>query len=316
MRIHSLPAEPGNVRVGVIDRSHPPRLHIESGDEVRLSTLNLWAGEVGFGEPFETVVAVRQRYAGRGPHTLTGPIAVRGAKPGDVLKVEVLRLDVGPTAMNIMTPAGQSRGLLAPEFVHGSVRHYALDRERMVAPFGHGIEVPLRPFLGIMGVAPPGEGPHISSVPGPFGGNIDCADLVAGSTLYLPVWMDDAMFYAGDAHAAQGHGEVNGTALETTMELAHLRLTVQAGRPIAAPRAETATHWITLDFDADLHIAARRALSAMVDLVSGLAGMPREEAYRLCSIAADLVVTQMVNGNQGIHVKLAKSIVGASSAPP
>jgi acetamidase/formamidase len=179
----------------------------------------------------------------------------------------------------------------------------------MTTDFGGGIQIPLRPFLGIMGVAPAGDGPHISSVPGPFGGNIDCADLVAGATLYLPVWADEALFYAGDAHAAQGHGEVNGTALETSMELARLRLTLERGRTLAAPQAETPTHWITMDFDASLEIAARRALAAMVDLIAARNRLPREEAYRLCSIAADLIVTQMVNGNQGIHVKLLKTLL-------
>ncbi|MGE4242445.1 acetamidase/formamidase family protein [Ramlibacter sp.] len=308
MTTHTLLAAPDTIQVGVIDRAHAPRLRVASGDEVQLSTLNLWAGEVAFGDPFEKVVAARQRYAGKGPHTITGPIAVAGARRGDVLRVDVLQLDVGPTAMNLMTPAGQSRGVLAADFPEGSVRHFRLDRETMTADFGYGIAVPLRPFLGIMGVAPPDDGVHVSSVPGPFGGNIDCAELVAGTTLYLPVWMDDAMFYAGDAHAAQGHGEVNGTAFETTMDSARLRLTVETGRTLEAPQAETPTHWITMDFDADLHAAARRALAAMVDFIAQRADMPRVEAYRLCSVAADLVVTQMVNGNRGIHVKLAKNI--------
>jgi acetamidase/formamidase len=309
MTLHRLEANLDTVRVGVIDRAHPPLLHVDSGDEVYLSTLGLWAGEVAFGEPFEKVMQVRARYPGRGPHSITGPIAVRGARCGDVLRVDILELQVGATAMNVMTPAGQSRGVLASDFPTGSVRHFRLDRERMTTDFGHGIEIALRPFLGIMGVAPHDDGPHISSVPGPFGGNIDCADLIAGTTLYLPVWADQALFYAGDAHAAQGHGEVNGTALETSMELARLRLTLEQGHALAAPQAETPAHWITMDFDPDLSAAARRALSAMVDLIARRNGLPREEAYRLCSIAADLIVTQMVNGHQGIHVKLPKRLL-------
>jgi acetamidase/formamidase len=314
MAIHHLKAGPGTVRVGVIDRAHAPLLRVDPGDELHLSTLGLWADEVGFGEPFEKVARARARYAGRGPHSITGPVAVRGARPGDVLRVDILELRVGERALNVMTPGSQSRGVLAADFANGSVRHFRLDRERMTTDFGYGIEIALTPFLGIMGVAPPGDGPHISSVPGPFGGNIDCADLVAGTTLYLPVWADEALFYAGDAHAAQGHGEVNGTALETSMELARLRLALQRGEPLAAPQAETPAHWITMDFDPDLTAAARRALAAMVDLIARRNAMPREDAYRLCSIAADLIVTQMVNGHQGIHVKLPKTLLRPTGA--
>lgn len=315
MAIHRLEAGPDTVRVGLIDRGYPPLLTIDPGDEVHLSTLGLWAGEVRFGAPFDEVMKVRQRYSGRGPHSLTGPIAVRGAKAGQVLRVDILQLDVGPTGLNLMAPGASSRGLLASDFPQGSVRHFHLDRITMTAEFADGIRVPLRPFLGILGVAPKDEGPHSSSIPGPFGGNIDCADLVAGTTLFLPIWVDDALFYAGDAHAAQGHGEVNGTALETSMELARLRLSVEPGPALSAPRAETPTHWITMDFDRDLRTAARRALSAMVDLIGTLARLSREDAYRLCSLAADLVITQVVNGHQGAHVRLAKSLLDARHRP-
>ncbi|MCG3189152.1 MAG: hypothetical protein LKCHEGNO_01425 [Burkholderiaceae bacterium] len=309
MTVHRLDAGPDTVRVGVIDRAFPPLLTIDPGDEVRLSTLGLWGGEVPFGASFDEVMQIRQRYAGHGPHSLTGPIAVRGARAGQVLRVDILRLDVGPTAMNLMAAGAQSRGLLAADFPHGSVRHFQLDRETMTTEFGAGVRVPLRPFLGIMGVAPRDEGPRTSVVPGPFGGNIDCADLVAGTTLYLPIWVDGALFYAGDAHAAQGHGEVNGTALETSMDLAHLRLSIEPGAPLSAPRAETPTHWITMDFDRELHTAARLALRAMVEHLAAVASLSREEAYRLCSVAADLVITQIVNGHAGVHVRVPKALL-------
>lgn len=309
MTTHRLDASPDTVRIGLIDRGYPPVLTIEPGDELQLSTWSLWAGEVAFGASLDEVLEVRRRYLGRGPHSLTGPVAVRGAKAGQVLRVDILQLDVGSTGFNLMTPGQHSRGLLAADFPEGSVRHFKLDRRTMTADFRDGVRVPLRPFLGILGVAPAEEGPHISSVPGPFGGNIDCADLVAGTTLFLPIWVDEALFYAGDAHATQGHGEVNGTALETSMELARLKLSIELGATLMAPRAETPTHWITMDFDEDLRTAARRALSAMVDLIVASKGWARDEAYRLCSLAADLIVTQVVNGRQGIHVRLAKDIL-------
>lgn len=306
--IHHLKASAETVRVGVIDRSFAPLLTIDPGDEVHLSTVGLWGGEVPFGAPFEEVTRIRQRYPGCGPHSLTGPIAVRNAQAGQVLRVDILELQVGATALNLMTPGARSRGLLADEFAHGSVRHYRLDRERMSDDFAPGICLPLRPFLGILGVAPRTPGVHSSVAPGPFGGNIDCADLVAGTTLFLPIQVDGALFYAGDAHALQGHGEVNGTALETSMELARLRLSIEPGPALSAPRALTPTHWITMDFDPDLRSAARRALAAMVEQLSTQAQLTREDAYRLCSLAADLIVTQVVNGHQGVHVRLPRSV--------
>jgi len=308
MAIHRLEAGPDTIRVGLIDRSFPPLLTVDPGDEVHLSTLGLWGGEVAFGASFDEVMRVRERYAGRGPHSLTGPIAVRGARAGQVLRVDILQLELGGFGMNLMAPGISSRGLLAEDFALGSVHHFRFDRDRRSAEFVDGIRVPLRPFLGILGVAPKDEGPRSSMVPGPFGGNIDCADLVAGTTLFLPIQVDGALFYAGDAHATQGHGEVNGTALETSMELARLRLSIEPGPPIAAPRAETPTHWITMDFDRDLRTAARLALSAMLDHVVSHTRLARDDAYRLCSLAADLIVTQVVNGNQGVHVRLPKSL--------
>lgn len=316
MAIHRLEAGPDTIRVGLIDRSYPALLTVDPGDEVHLSTLGLWAGEVAFGAPFEEVMRVRARYAGRGPHSITGPIAVRGAKAGQILRVDILELQVGDVGMNLMAPGANSRGLLADDFPQGSVRHFRLDRERMTVEFADGIRLPLRPFLGILGVAPADEGPHSSVLPGAFGGNIDCAELVAGTTLFLPIQVDGALFYAGDAHALQGHGEVNGTALETSMERARLRLSIEPASSIPAPRAETPTHWITMDFDRDLRAAARRALSAMVDHVAERTRLEREDAYRLCSLAADLVITQIVNGNLGVHVRLRKDLLLAAMRSP
>lgn len=317
-KVHRLPAGPDTVRVGLIDRSYPPLITVEPGDEVELSTLGLWAGEVEFGASFEEVMQVRNRYAGRGPHSITGPIAVHGAKAGQILRVDILELRVGAVGMNFVADGEHSRGLLAGDFPHGSVRHFRFDRTRTIAEFGDGIHLPLRPFLGILGVAPADEGPHSSVLPGPFGGNIDCAELVAGTTLFLPILVDGALFFAGDAHAVQGHGEVNGTALETSMELARLRLSIESEWSISAPRAETPTHWITMDFDRDLRTAAKRALAAMIDHVTALTQLARDDAYRLCSLAADLVITQVVNGNQGVHVRLPKRLFAPSPhrAPP
>lgn len=306
--VHSLPATDGSVRVGVIDRDHEPVLSIDSGDEVVFETLGLWGGEVNRDTAIEDVLALRKRYAGRGPHSITGPVEVGGAQPGKILRVDVLDLQVADHGVNLSPPGNLSRGLLAERFPDGYIQHFELDSRSMTTRLTDDIRVELRPFLGIMGVAPADSGPHNSVVPGAFGGNIDCPDLVAGATLFLPIFADGARFYVGDGHAAQGYGEVNQTAIETAMKAARLRLTVVDGSPLEYPRAETADHLITFGIDEDLRTAAKQAVSDMVALLRAERGLTAEQAYTLCSIAADLVVTQVVNHAQGVHARLPKKL--------
>ena len=170
-----------------------------------------------------------------------------------------------------------------------------------------GLRLPLRPFLGIMGVAPAEPGSHSSVVPGPFGGNIDCPDLVAGTSLFLPVFAEGARFYTGDAHASQGCGEVDQTAIETAMRSAKLRFSLSDEPQRVRPRAETPKHYITMGFDEDLRTAGKQAVADMVDFLGAEQDLSPEEAYSLCSIAGDLVVTQVVNIAQGIHVRMPKA---------
>ena len=313
MAIHKIKASAATVQHGIISPSARPILSIASGDTVILDTWAMWDDAGGPGLQLEQALALRERFRGegRGPHNLTGPIAVETAEPGDVLKVEIERLDVADHGINLV-PGRQSRGLLADMFPDAELRHFKLDRHSMTAKFGDGITLPLRPFLGIMGVLPPaGDPPRSSAIPGNFGGNIDCADLVAGSVLYLPVFVVGAGFYAGDAHAAQGAGEVVQTALETVMTNAELKLTVIKGRSIKRPRAETSDHFITMGLDPDLREAARQAVLDMIDLLVEIQGMSPQDAYALCSLQADLLVTQIVNGVNGIHARMPKAIFQA-----
>lgn len=307
MAAHRLPAHERTVRVGVIDAAHPPVLTIDSGDEVLMETWSHWGGQVVPGMDMDGLLALRSD-APMGPHSITGPIEVTSAEPGDVLQVEVLNLRPGEWGFNLALPAPFGRGVLAERFPQGSLRHLRLDRDAMTTELMPGVEIPLTPFLGIMGVAPPDDGPHSSVPPGPFGGNLDLCDLQTGTSLFLPVFRTGAGFYAGDAHAAQGDGEVNQTAIETSMESAHLRLTV---RPRAAwpdlpalPWAETPTHLVALGLDEDLDQAVAQAVDALVTHVSSRFGMEPIDAYALASLAADVEVTQAVNRVKGAHARL------------
>ncbi|MCO5132256.1 MAG: acetamidase/formamidase family protein [Xanthobacteraceae bacterium] len=311
MATHVLKASASTVQAGIIDPKAKPVHTVASGDTVILDTWAMWDNAGGASLDLEQAMTLRERFRaeGRGPHSLTGPIAVETARPGDVLKVEIESLDIADHGINLIFPGGRSRGLLSDIFPEAELRHFKLDRETMTTRFGQGVRMPLRPFLGIMGVLPSlDEAARSSAIPGNFGGNIDCADLVAGSTLYLPVFVDGAGFYAGDAHAAQGCGEVVQTALETAMTAARLRLTVQKGRSILRPWAETREHFITMGLDEDLREAARQAVRDMIDLMAATKGMTRSDAYALCSLQADLMVTQLVNGVSGIHARMPKSI--------
>jgi acetamidase/formamidase len=309
MATHHIKASPATVQRGIISPLARPILTIASGDTVIFDTWSMWDNAAGRDLTLEKALALRDRFRAesRGPHMLTGPIAVETAEPGDVLKVEIERLEIADHGVNLI-PGQPSRGLLADIFAEPELRHFSLDAATMTAKL-ENIAIPLRPFLGIMALSPPpSEPPRNSAIPGNFGGNIDCPDLTAGSVLYLPVFATGAGFYAGDAHAAQGAGEVNQTALETAFTAAQLKLSVVKGRSIERPRAETSDHFITMGLDEDLREAARQAVRDMIDLLTATKGMTRSDAYALCSLQADLMVTQLVNGVCGIHARMPKAI--------
>lgn len=303
-QVHRLPASPATVRVGVIDPAAAPVLSVRPGDDVVFSTWGHWGGHVTAQTAMTDFPAIRKNFPDAlGPHSITGPVEVEGAMPGDALSVEVIDLVPVDHGFNLVVAAPNGRGVLRDRFRDGSIRHFTLDRSTMTTVLGGRVTVPLRPFLGIMGVAPAEPGPRSSVQPGPFGGNIDLSELVVGTTLLLPVFRAGAGFYCGDAHAAQGDGEVNQTAIETAMERAQLRFSLVKDAGLTTPRALTATHRISLGFGDTLEDAAQ---AAVADLVAWLTadGLSPDEAYSLCSIAADVKVTQMVNGVVGVHAML------------
>lgn len=309
MSHHWLRATEQTVKLGLIDRTDPPVLSIESGDEVSIETWSGWGNSVDETTSLEDVMIKAATLAEHGPHDLTGPIEVSGARPGQVLRVDVLELRPAPHASNLIVPGEVGVGLLPELFPAGALRHYTLDLETMSVELAPGLTAPLAPFLGFMAVAPPDDGPHNSIPPGRHGGNIDLKDLVAGSTLYLPIYNNGAMFYAGDGHALQGNGEVDVSALEVGFEEARVRLTAVDRPALELPRAETPSACITLGFGDSLDQAARQATQEMIGLIVELTGVANADAYALCSMCVDLEVTQAVNGVVGVHARLTKSLL-------
>jgi acetamidase/formamidase len=315
-KTHDLPATPQTVAWGHYDATSKPVLTIESGDTVVVHTLltNSPAGLEKAGvAPADVEPALRAVYAGvpaseRGPggHVLTGPIAITGAEPGDTLEIRILKIDLAiPYAYNAFR---YGAGFLTDDFPYARMKIVPLDRKAMLGLFAPGIDVPLRPFFGSMGVAPPPSfGRYDSAPPTINGGNMDDKALVAGTTLYLPVHASGALFQVGDGHAAQGNGEVDITALETSLT-GTLQFILHKGEKAPYPRAETPTHYIAMGFDDNLSNATRKALRNMIDFLVAAKGMTRDDAYMLISVAGDVEVTELVDRNKGVHVMLPKAV--------
>jgi acetamidase/formamidase len=306
---------PGTVAYGYYWSEAQPVLRIASGDIIDVDTLltNTPQGLQRAGVAEEKIQAslravvdtVTGERRGPGGHILTGPVYVEGAQPGDVLQVDVLSIDLpldyGYNGCSGFLPDNCDKTLPA--------KIIALDRETMTAEFLPGIVIPLRPFFGSMGVAPtPDAGRVSSNPPGRHAGNLDNRELVAGSTLYVPVFVPGALFEVGDGHAAQGDGEVDQTAIETSLR-GRLRLTVRKDMKLAWPRAETPTDYISMATDPDLTSATRGAIAEMIDFLVAEKHLTRHQAYQLVSIAGNVAVTQLVDKpNHGVHVRLPKSI--------
>lgn len=315
-RTHRLEATPATVAYGYYWAAAEPVLRVASGDVVDVDTLltNTPAGLQRAGVPDAKIQgslkaieeALPRGHAKRGPggHILTGPIYVEGAQPGDVLQVDVvaidLALDYGYNGCSGFLPQNCDRSLPS--------RIIPIDARTMTADFGPGIVVPLRPFFGSLGVAPAPELGRVSSTPpGRHAGNLDNRELVAGTTLFIPVFVPGALFQIGDGHAAQGDGEVDQTAIETSLR-GRIRLTVRKDLSLTWPRGETPTHYLSMAADADLKVATQTAIQEMVDFLAATKGLTKHEAYQLTSIAGDVVITQLVDQTMGVHVKMAKNV--------
>jgi acetamidase/formamidase len=308
MALHQL--EPARATLhGQFSPDLPPALTVDSGDTVRYRTLDVAWGL----ENHKEGDLPRRKFEPRefprddGP-CLVGPVAVRGAEPGGVLEVHVEVVVPGPWGWTVAGEigffnAGLNRALGVANGPSRTTRWH-LDAESMVATSHHGHAVRLRPFLGTIGLSPAEPGWHSAWPPRRTGGNLDCKELTAGSTLYLPVAVPGALVSVGDGHAAQGDGEVSGTAIECPIERAELRYVVRDDLELDAPRARTQDGWTTFGFSEDLDEAAANALNGMLDLMTLWFGLPRKDALALASPVVDLRVTQLVNGVCGVHATL------------
>lgn len=313
-KVHQLPATPATVAYGYYWSEKKPALVIKSGDMVDIETMltNTPNGLERIGVRPEDVPQnlrdiVREdtgSLRGPGGHILTGPIFVEEADSGDVLEVRILSITL-PIAYGYNGCSGFMRELCQ---VRGSTL-IQMDRERMTAEIVPGIVAPLRPFFGSIGVAPaPALGRVSSNPPSRHAGNLDNKELVAGTTLYIPVLNKGALLQLGDGHAAQGDGEVDQTGLETNLK-GRIHIIVRKDMRLEWPRGETPTHWITMGTDTSLVVATKVAIGEMVKLIQEKKGVTQTQAYQAASMAADLRITQLVDGNVGVHMMIAKSIL-------
>ena len=316
---------------GYWDNATQPVLHMKSGEIVKIETGTHLMGKMVPGATIEdwmewykkVIEETPETYIypdehtgaekikkGAGHHHLTGPVYIEDAEPGDILEIEILDIDPSAYAFNLNpTTSFMNLGVLAEDFPEGKVRWYAVDKKKMNYEFMPGVEIPVRPFPGTIGVELPEKGMWSNVPPGRHGGNMDNKDLVAGTVLYLPVWVKGAGFKTGDSHLAQGHGEVNLNALEGAFDSITLRITARKDlkKLVDWPMASTPTHWILMGFHTDLYKSSQMALRQAIRFLHLYYGMPEMEAYAFCSQAVDLHVTQLVDYTKGIHAMIPKS---------
>ena len=314
--VHVLESNNQTVHLGVYDTTLEPVLKIDSGDTV--SFPNTWShfmNQMEPGVPIDTLAKLRVSNPGRGPHSIIGPIYVHGAEPGDVLEIRYKRIVPFDWGAVFHNPGALGTGLLAQDFPEGQVKYLHLDLPTMTAEFSRDIHVPLNPFQGTLGVAPPdgfypalSPGVTSSVPPGPHAGNTDLREMSEGSTMFIPVWKPGALIFTGDSHAAQGDGEISLTALETRMKELRIQVVLHKQKNFAWPVAETSTHWITLGLDKDLNVAMALAARNAINFLSSRASLTKADAYALCSIAASFRVTQVVDIVRGVHVMIPKSL--------
>ena len=313
-RVHTLMPAPNTVAFGYYDAAATPVLRVQSGDEVIVGTMITSSPtrleQVGV-KPADVQASLRAIYdsvktRGPGGHILTGPIFVEGADSGDVLELRIESIDLAiPYAYNGFSPR---RGFLPEDYEYAKTQIIPLDKEKMIGHFAPGIDIPLRPFFGSIGVAPPASMGKISSAPpGIHAGNLDNKELVAGTTLYIPVWAKGALLEIGDGHAGQGNGEVDITAMETSLT-GRFKLIVRKDLHLTMPRAETPTHWITMGIDSNLVSATKQAVREAINFLVTTKGLSRDDAYMLTSVACDVDITELVDGTLGVHVMIPKHI--------
>ena len=316
MALHQVAATPSTVRWGTFSSAYAPVVTIASGDTVVLECVSggpdaMPPAGSGMVVPPALAAIHAANLPRAGGHIVTGPVAVAGAEPGDMLEVRIDKIELGADwGFCGFRPLA---GTLPLDFKAPFLTHIPVDRARGVCRMPYGVELTLAPFFGVMGVAPPPAYGTISTVqPREHGGNLDNKELIAGTTLFLPVHAAGALFSAGDGHGVQGDGEVCINALEICLTgsftlILHKKTGTDA--LLSYPRAETKTHFITMGMHEDLDQAMQQALRQMIGFICSRSNLSREQAYQFCSLAVDFRVTQTVNGEKGIHGMLRKGLL-------
>lgn len=304
-----LEGNPQTTQFGWFDNSQPPVARIRSGDTIVMETLIHGDKQVVMNEMTidQMTARARQEQAespGRGPHSITGPVYVEGAQPGDVLKIEIGKIVPASYALNFSYPG--FAGAFPKQFSQGQLKYFLLDNEKQRVEFAPGIDIPLRPFPGLLAVARAEPGHYSTVPPGRFGGNLDINEMVSGTTLYLPVFVEGGMLWSGDSHAAQGNGEVNLTALETSFKELPLTVTVLKGRKLEWPRIETPTHWLAVGYDKDLNLAFNLVQEQTARLIAEQSGVGPAEARSAMLSTWDCRIAEVVNVLKGTYCMVPK----------
>jgi acetamidase/formamidase len=304
-KVHVLPATMETTQWGWFNNAQPPVLHVNPGDTVVFETMMHSHNQVVPGATIEQIKKLRTDYPGRGPHTLTGPVYIEGAEPGDVLKVHINKIVPRAYATNFNVPG--MFGEFPGKFPDGQVKYFYLDLDKKIAEFAPGIEIPLRPFPGILGVARAEPGQYSSVPPGRYAGNMDIRDETEGSSLYVPVFVRGALLWTGDSHAAQGNGEINLTALETAYKEMSVTVEVLKNMKLEWPRIETKDAWITVGIDKDLNAALDILKAETTALLMEQRKIDKAAAEKTMMAAWDCRVSQVVDVNKGLHCFTAKN---------
>src|SRR5262245_25076614 len=323
-----LPATLDTTQWGWLDPKEPPKLTVKSGDTVAVETMMHSHNKIVPGTTMDEIVALRKANPGGGPHSVTGPIYVEGAEPGDVLEIRILKITPKAFGANFSLPGKEfpTIGALAPEMPDGFLKYFYLDLDKRQAEFKPGIVIELQPFPGILavGIDPKDPSPRkggatdsmapVSTLrPWKNGSNMDINELQEGTTIFIPIFLKGGLVWTGDSHCRQGNGEVNLTALECSWREMVMQLIVRKDMKLEWPRIENKTHWITTGMDEDLNKAMVNAVREAVDMLAAQKAVPlsRYEAYALVSMVGDCRVSQVVDVRKGVHCMIPKSIFTA-----
>ena len=313
--VHLLPATMETTQWGWYDNAQKPVLTVKPGDTVVMETMMHFHDQFMPGKTLADLAKIRAENPGRGAHTLTGPIYVEGAEPGDVLAVRINKIVPRPYGMNVNYPG--VAGLFPKEFPDGQIRLVYLDWDKKVAEFLPGVIVPLRPFPGVLGVARAEPGRYSTVPPGRYAGNMDIRELTAGTTLHVPVFVKGGLLWASDGHGAQGNGEINLTAIETAFREFNVTIDLIKGRSLEWPRIETPSHWLTVGYDEDLNKALDILKSETAKFIAEQRGVPAGEAERVMREMWDCRVAEVVNIVRGAYCFNPKDTkAGAPAALP